>query len=161
MAKNTLCPCGSGREAAQCCEAKLLGTQQAETAEQLMRSRYTAFCKGDFEYLKRTHHASTLPVYEKATEAADQPLWTGLEILSTELGGPNDTVGWVDFIARFNALGTDQAMREKSRFVKENGVWLYVDGKNLAVKHNKTAPPGRNEPCPCGSGKKYKKCCGL
>jgi len=160
MANETLCPCNSAQPAALCCERFLLGANQAETAEQLMRSRYTAFCRSDFAYLKRTHHVSTAPEYDKATETEDRPQWTGLEIVHTEKGGQDDNEGWVDFIARFKVQGIEQAMREKSRFVKESGAWLYLDGKNLAVKYNKTTAPGRNDPCTCGSGKKYKKCCG-
>ena len=89
--------------------------------------------------------------------------WTGLEILSQTDGQENDTKGRVEFQAQFRSGNQTSSMRENSRFKKEDGKWLYIDG-DVDRAPNKTVSTrkkvGRNDPCPCGSGKKFKKCCG-
>lgn len=156
-----LCPCGSGKNFDQCCQPYHGGEKQAPTAEALMRSRYSAYATGKMSYLDETYHPSvSRDSSESLEESAMQVKWLGLEILSTEAGGENDTEGYVDFIARYQQNGQQHAMREKSRFVKENGRWYYIDGVVKALPSRTAAKVGRNDPCPCGSGKKYKKCCG-
>ena len=125
-----------------------------------MRSRYAAFAKNNFEYLAQTLHPDTTNEHdtEQNRELYSQFEWKGLEILNTEQGGENDEQGYVDFIARYNVADTPHAIREKSLFHKIDGAWLYVEGKSLQVPSS-AAKVGRNDPCPCGSGKKYKKCC--
>nr|WP_082092346.1 YchJ family metal-binding protein [Demequina pelophila] len=119
-----LCPCGSERPFGECCRPILRGEARAETAEQLMRSRYTANVRRDEGYLLATWHRSTRPArVDLMTE------WRGLEVLSTERGRKGDPNGTVTFVAHYAtgtvAIGT---MRETSRFVFEDGMWLYVDG---------------------------------
>lgn len=125
-----------------------------------MRSRYTAYVRGEIDYLISTHDASTRDNIDRAaTEAWSRDTeWQGLEILATEAGGESDDKGVVEFVVRGSTKGRPFAQRERSRFVKRDGAWFYVDGKlQLATA---PAKPGRNDPCPCGSGMKYKRCHG-
>ena len=94
------------------------------------------------------------------TEWSQNSTWQGLQILETKDVDENKTL--VSFEARFTQKGNEQTHREKSVFEREDGQWRFVTGdelKNPTVRYE-TPRPGRNEPCPCGSGKKYKKCCG-
>lgn len=159
----TDCPCGSGKPFEDCCAPAITGTAPAATAEALMRSRYSAYVKGDFEYLGKTLATATAEDYnaDSAEASSADVTWTGLEIRSTELGGPDDDTGMVEFAAKFRQNGQDLVHHERSVFEREDGQWVYVDG----IINPKSAPVtvekvGRNDPCPCGSGKKYKKCCG-
>jgi SEC-C motif-containing protein len=88
--------------------------------------------------------------------------WLGLEIRSTELGGEGDQEGRVEFVATYREKGAVRHYHEISRFLKQDGVWYFVDGELQKPETQIRAVPkvGRNDPCPCGSGKKYKKCCG-
>ncbi len=90
-----------------------------------MRSRYTAFTQGTVEYLRATWHSSTRPAEITSHPA---PTWLGLKILATEAGGPDATEGWVEFVARYRLGGRAFRLHERSRFVREDGVWRYVDG---------------------------------
>ena len=152
------CPCGSGRAFAACCEPVLEGRVEATTAEALMRSRFTAFVRGHTAHLLRSWHSSTRPEH---LDADDQPAWHTLSILRVEDGGPDDDHGLVEFLA----LGQDGAgpvrLHELSRFVREAGHWRYLAGEVRPAQRTAAgAKTGRNEPCPCGSGRKFKKCCG-
>lgn len=121
------CHCGSGKTLAQCCGAILSGITVAETAEALMRSRYTAYVTQDEGYLLATWHASTRPA-ELDVNQPDAPNWIGLKIVTVDGGGRDDESGIVEFIARYKINGKAHRMQEKSRFVKEQGKWFYVDG---------------------------------
>jgi SEC-C motif-containing protein len=100
----------------------------ATTAEQLMRSRYSAFVLGNGNYLMDSHHTSTRPVKEKkAIEAwAKSVSWIKLEVLDSEKGEINDQNGTVSFNAYFFENGKVDVIHEKSEFVKENGLWMYL-----------------------------------
>ena len=158
-----LCPCESGIPFNACCEPLLSCERGAATAEALMRSRYTAYTRAAVPYLLATWHPSTRP---ETIEVEGIPHWCGLEILGTEQGGADDSLGMVEF--RATALAGERliVLRERSRFVREEGTWYYLDGE--FTKEEQPADPtppatskvGRNDPCPCGSGKKFKKCCG-
>ncbi len=117
-----------------------------------MRSRYVAYGLKLTHYLIDTWHSSTAPV--DLDLAGDRSLWQRLDIVAKGQGTEVDDQGWVEFVARYQG----GQLHERSRFVKEAGRWFYIDGEILpplpALK------PGRNDPCSCGSGKKYKKCCG-
>ncbi|MEW6594623.1 MAG: YchJ family metal-binding protein [Thermodesulfobacteriota bacterium] len=147
------CPCGSASAHGQCCGPFLDGRETAPTAEALMRSRYTAYVRQDVPYLLATWHPSTRPEKLGLEEGLG---WHGLTVLAAANGGPTDTDGIVEFVAAFSYQGNQQKLRERSRFVREDGAWFYVDGVELPQTSHKT---GRNDPCPCGSGKKHKKCC--
>ena len=157
------CPCGSGRSYATCCEPIIAGAP-AETAEALMRSRYSAYVKHAFDHLGTSLSEAQRKDYspEDARRWSESSEWLGLTILRTEQGGPTDEVGLVEFSARFKTNGEEQEHLETAIFSREQGRWVYagqVSPRGQTVRRE--APKvGRNDPCPCGSGKKYKKCCG-
>lgn len=166
------CPCGSSKEYRQCCEPIHRDHALAHTPEQLMRSRYSAHVKGLVDYVVDTYHPSCQAENEREAiaESIDSD-WCGLEILSSE-PSDNDTEGFVTFKAYFNQGGEQFCLQERSRFIRERGLWFYIDGtfteqqpEQAAQDHRLTQPMqslkvGRNDPCICGSGKKFKKCCG-
>lgn len=119
-----------------------------------MRSRYSAYVRSDLDYLKASWHTSSCP---PDLSLDNQPVWERLEIVRCEAGGVDDTEGKVEFIAHFRDKTGAGRVPELSRFVREQGRWLYLDGVQPPTLVNKV---GRNEPCPCGSGRKYKQCCG-
>ncbi|NEP15746.1 MAG: YchJ family protein [Leptolyngbya sp. SIO4C1] len=149
-----LCPCGSATPYSVCCEPYLSGQAAAPTAEALMRSRYTAFCKGNLDYLVATHHPDRRQVDERLSlhQTLNETSWVSLTVISTQKGQPQDTTGQVEFMAVYRAPELGQ-LHERSRFVKANGRWFYFDGKRLPP-----LLPKRNQPCWCGSGKKFKQC---
>jgi SEC-C motif-containing protein len=119
------CPCLSGEVFGACCARFLGGAAHAPTAVQLMRSRYTAFALGAAEYLLATWHPSTRPARLETDRALR---WYRLDIVRTERGGPLDTTGVVEFVARYRADGDRGELHETSRFARERGRWFYVDG---------------------------------
>ncbi len=125
-ARPETCPCGSQRPFARCCGPLLSGDEQAATAEQLMRSRYSAYVAGDALYLERTWHPSTRPA-RLQLDSSPGPQWKGLSILASTAGGAEDSQGTVEFIARYKTGGRAGKLHEKSRFVKENDRWYYLD----------------------------------
>ncbi|MEI7606897.1 MAG: YchJ family protein [Rhodospirillaceae bacterium] len=159
---DTDCPCGSGRMLAACCGPYLSGAAAAPTAEALMRSRYSAFVAGNVDYIENTLLPETRGDFDRKHIAdwAANSQWLGLEVCSTEAGGEGDDEGKVEFIARFAFKGAQHAHHEMSRFVRRDGRWWYLDGDMVAPRPRTVAKIGRNDPCSCGSGKKYKKCCG-
>lgn len=155
------CPCGTGRPLARCCGPYLDGAP-APTALALMRSRYTAYARGAIDYLVETHAAEARGGLDREALArwSRETRWRGLEIVATERGGEADDAGVVEFIARGESRGAAFAQRERSRFRREGGRWYYVDGDAAGEPVRRAAAPGRNDLCPCGSGMKYKRCCG-
>ncbi|CAK0768596.1 SEC-C motif domain protein [Gammaproteobacteria bacterium] len=154
-----LCPCGSGRYLNECCGPIIDGTL-ASTPEILMRSRYTAFTQKNLEYLEHTHAPEIHDDFNRAEaeRTASEIEWLGLDVLrSTEC----DDTGTVEFVIRFRRDGKELSQYELAKFRRDDGRWLYVKGEVSGKP-----PPrhvvkiGRNNPCPCGSSKKYKKCCG-
>ena len=117
-----------------------------------MRSRYSAYVLKLNDYLRDTWHPSTRP--QELDVSADDTPWQRLQIISCEKGGEVDSEGKVEFAAFYQG----GQLHERSRFVREGGRWFYLDGEILAPLQEEK--PGRNAPCPCGSGKKYKRCCG-
>ncbi|MCZ2827540.1 YchJ family protein [Modestobacter sp. VKM Ac-2986] len=119
------CPCGTGLTYAECCGRLHDGTAMAGTAEQLMRSRYSAFVVGDPAYLLATWHPSTRP---GRLELDPDVRWTGLEVLGGTGGSLLATEGAVTFRAHWVAGGVRGTQEEDSRFVREGGRWVYLDG---------------------------------
>ncbi|NDV24027.1 YchJ family protein [Desulfovibrio sp. JC022] len=157
------CPCGSGNAYESCCEPYITGKEPAPTAEALMRSRYSAFAVKNVDYLGDTLAPESKHDYDEnqVKNWAETSTWLGLEIVSTSKGLVDDETGEVEFIAKFRQQGAIHTHHEASRFEKRDGHWLYLEGDivpPMPIKKDKKV--GRNEPCPCGSGKKYKKCCG-
>jgi SEC-C motif-containing protein len=120
--KESRCPCGGG-DYAQCCGRFIDNGAVPRTAEELMRSRYTAYTLRNEPYLQATWHASTRPA-ELFTEDEDAK-WLGLEVRKHEPAGDKATV---EFIARYKLGGRAHRMHEISRFVREDGRWFYLDG---------------------------------
>jgi SEC-C motif-containing protein len=124
-----------------------------------MRSRYSAFASANIDYLLATLHPSQHQADERQALAQSiaSSEWLSLTVLATEAGQAGDLEGVVEFAARYQQTGEQGVLHERSRFVFEHGRWFYVDGEFEPVPANK---PGRNDPCWCGSGKKFKKCHG-
>ena len=119
------CPCGSGLTYPDCCGRLHDGSAQAATAEQLMRSRYSAFAVGDPAYLLATWHPRTRPA---SLELDPAVRWTGLEVVATSGGTMLAAEGTVEFRAHFVAGGRPGVQSEVSRFVRDDGRWTYLDG---------------------------------
>lgn len=127
--KAHLCPCGSEKKLATCCGQYLEG-KQATTAEQLMRSRYTAYVANNEKYLLETWHQSTRPQILNLTQQ-DSIKWVDLKIIDYAVDANNPARGNVEFIARYKLNGRAQKMHELSNFVFEDHRWYYLDGKHL------------------------------
>jgi SEC-C motif-containing protein len=153
------CYCQSGKIFEECCKPYIDDSKLPDTAEALMRSRYSAFVIGNEAYLLATHHPDTRPdSYNLDDEAGLR--WKGLRILNTGNGTKSDTAGTVEFIARFEVQAGASQLHELSKFQRLDGRWYYLDGDTPKSTPVRASKIGRNEPCSCGSGKKYKKCCG-
>lgn len=171
------CFCSSGKSFADCCQPLLLGKSIAQSPEQLMRSRYSAFCTGNIDYLIATHH----PTKHKSDDSTRlarsiaETEWLGVRVLDSSSVRDSRQRGFVEFVAfyREKHFSTERGpeksellaqaarlsskqpsqLHEKSEFIFEDGRWYYVQGLSL--------PPiriTRNDPCWCGSGKKFKQC---
>ena len=116
-----------------------------------MRSRFSAFVLKLEDCLLRSWAPATRPA---SLDLSEQPQWKRLEVISESVQGDTGEV-------HFRATGQEQGgwcvLEERSRFVMENGYWFYLDGQ---CEHS-TLTPGRNDLCPCGSGRKHKKCCAV
>lgn len=147
-----LCPCGSGADYQDCC-APLHRQTAAQTAEQLMRSRYAAYVAHEIDYLV----ATTVPAQqalldrEGMAQWSRQAEWLGLDVLRhTDNLKPNHAQ--VAFVAHFAEQGQERRHEELSAFVRVDGCWYFIDP---------TVPlPTMKRPCICGSGRKFKACCG-
>lgn len=170
-----LCPCGTSKDYHQCCEPIHRDHSLATTPEQLMRSRYSAHVKGLVEFVIDTYHPSCEAGKDRAAiiESIESE-WSALEVIQSE-ASDNADEGFVTFKAYFIQDGQTYCLEERSRFIKHDQCWYYIDGTfphtstdqsstkaatdprlNQTVKNLKV---GRNDPCLCGSGKKFKKCC--
>lgn len=159
----SLCPCGSEKEYDKCCGPYIEGSAQPPTAEALMRSRYSAYAVGNIEYLKTTLLPERQEDHdeEAVRKWAETSEWVSLSVSRTRKGGEDDDTGEVTFAARFRQNNMVKEHREQSLFKKVDGKWYYEKGFLLPPETVRNeAKVGRNEPCPCGSGKKFKKCCG-
>ena len=156
MSESKLCYCGSKKKYQYCCGKYILGKANPTTAEQLMKSRYTAFCEGKIDYLIATLHPDKRQESdrEELARTIKNTTWLGLTIVETSQGKKNDKLGYVEFVAAFQ-ITKPQQLHERSRFIKTDGKWFYVDGDILP-----DFVPKSNDNCWCGSGKKYKKCHG-
>jgi SEC-C motif-containing protein len=148
----------------------MAGAQAAGTAEALMRARYSAYVAGNIDFII----GSTLPAARADSDPdamrawAEQSQWERLEILSVQGGGAGDQSGEVEFAAHYRLQDVAHRHHERSQFVREDGHWFFQDGDVIASGPaekrrpvvNITARVGRNDPCSCGSGRKFKKCCG-
>ena len=164
MKNDELCPCASGKTYGECCGPILGGERKADTAVELMRARYSAYAVGNVEFLYASSGPEARSEFDEKTtrDWSTSAKWHGLEVLSTVRGGNDDEEGEVAFVARYSANGQQCEHREHSYFKRIDGEWRFIDGtieKNPTYRREEPKV-GRNDPCPCGSGKKYKKCCG-
>jgi SEC-C motif-containing protein len=153
------CPCGSGKVFSSCCGPILAGTRLAATAEELMRARFTAHAVKDFSFVHRTYRPTSRQSYVADPDGPTTE-WTRLVVHGHALGKTPD-VATVEFSAYGMEGGAEHVLHEKAEFVREDGQWIYTRPlrEGPAPYREAARKPGRNDPCPCGSGKKYKHCC--
>lgn len=122
------CPCGSNNDLMKCCGRYLYGSEAAPTAEALMRSRYTAYCRKEVNYLVETTHSTMQNPGDdiKILQWANACQWDGLEIQATRDGKASDKEGYVTFKAFYFQKGQRFCHEENSHFVKEDGKWKFV-----------------------------------
>jgi SEC-C motif-containing protein len=166
MTDTNFCPCGSEIDLSSCCLPHIEGKTKPSTAEALLRARYTAFSRGDIDYILSTHHSRTHDSIkrEEIEDWSKNSDWLGLKVVQTEKGQGSDQEGSIVFCAKYKTKTPEVQVHEhweKSFFEKEKGEWAFLDaqGVQMGTYRRETSKVGRNEPCPCGSGKKYKKCC--
>lgn len=147
MPSTNLCPCGSQKTYGNCCQPAHQG-QAVSTPEALMRSRYSAFVLGLGDYLLASWHPSTRP---PVMDPGDSPQWVSLQVVSSSAQGAEGKVHFRAIYSLGNGFGY---LEETSDFIREEGRWYYLSGDPREGKLD----PGRNDPCPCGSGRKYKAC---
>jgi SEC-C motif-containing protein len=155
------CPCGSGLPYDACCGRYHRGGERPATAAALMRSRYAAYAVGAIDYLFATHDPATVrpETRDSARQWAETAGWLRLDVVAARQGGEGDEGGLVEFIAWYEQDGRLRAHHERSRFRRLDGDWVYVDGKVVSADGG-LSRLGRNDPCPCGSGRKHKQCHG-
>lgn len=163
-----LCTCCSKLTYSQCCQPIHNNRKQALQPEQLMRARYSAHVLKLVDFVVETYHSSCHAEEQRdAITESIESQWCKLEVLNTSTV-ENDQ-GYVEFKAYFQEGEQEFCLHEHSRFVKENDLWVYIDGfmpqetQLTDPRLNQTIQSlkiGRNDPCICGSGKKFKKCCG-
>jgi len=146
------CYCGASQPYLNCCGSLINGEQQAQQPEQLMRSRYSAFCVENIDYLMATLHPEKHQEDDREVlqNTISNTHWNRLKVIATHLQSPRK--GEVEFVVFYGSTAQEQ-MHELSRFIKEDGRWYYLDGKML--NHHTL---GRNELCWCGANKKLKHC---
>lgn len=166
--ENIDCPCNSGKTFDSCCSPYIYGTEHPPDPESLMRSRYTAFCRKDIDYLVNTFAPerkigkdAEMQLRNDLARTMLQTRWIGLIVL--DAGQEGSDQGFVEFAAFLRQQGAPGdtpgkqygQLHERSTFVRRQGVWYYLDGKILPH-----ISLGRNQVCFCGSGLKFKRCHG-
>jgi SEC-C motif-containing protein len=157
------CPCGSNNSFAQCCDLLISKNNSAQSPEQLMRSRYSAYATKHAEYIYKTYakDSQVSQSIREIKEWAEQTKWLKLVIHSSSTFDTKHCEAILPTV-RFSAFYQHQnqyyQLTEKSKFCLEQDQWRYVDGE--ISQNNELAIPNRNEPCFCGSIKKFKRCCG-
>ncbi|WP_371372546.1 YchJ family protein [Thalassotalea aquiviva] len=151
------CPCGSELTYNQCCAPIINQENVAQTAEQLMRSRYSAYHQKQSQYIADTYALAQQKHNPLAEIDAwvQQTTWLKLTIIDTDYSDPIQH--YVEFCARYICDQQVMEFQEKSRFIQEQGQWRYIDGD--ITRQDQLDTLTRNSPCPCASGKKYKRCC--
>jgi SEC-C motif-containing protein len=157
---DSCCPCGSQTEYSQCCGKYINNKQLAMHPEALMRSRYTAYTQANIDYIAKTccGPAAEKFNYQTAKQWAEQVSWQALQVIRAYIDQADTNHGYVEFKAYYQQHGQKQCIHELSEFIKKNEQWYYYQGQYLPLPAQSTKI-GRNDPCSCGSGKKFKKCC--
>lgn len=156
-----LCPCNSKKLFEQCCQPFLSGEVAPKTAEQLMRSRFSAYATANAEYILQTYSDESQK-QQNINDIADWAKncrWVNLVIHTPKPQCLDEKNNVIEFSAFFIESKKLCVMREKSRFIKEANQWRYHDG--LMIENNVFDKTKRNSPCPCQQGKKFKQCCGI
>lgn len=151
------CPCGSLDSFQHCCSAYIFAEKTPMTAEALMRSRFSAYAKRAYQYIIDTYHQSTRPNISAQTLAREDldTRWLMLNVVECVNSGE---YAFVRFKAFREHCGQYYCLHENSRFVNQRNRWFYLDG--TIFDDSGIIKPKRNTPCLCGSGKKFKQCCG-
>lgn len=157
------CPCGSNKAFEACCQPLINETQLAQTPEQLMRSRYSAFATQQYQYILDTYLGKDKA--KRVTEDSKKELaedyegiqWLKLCVASSEMEPTNSEKGYVAFSAYFGMKGKLFVLEEHSTFEKVDGKWFYL--ADASESSNQRLKLSRNDTCFCGSEKKFKKCC--
>ncbi|MDY0109598.1 MAG: YchJ family protein [Candidatus Krumholzibacteria bacterium] len=160
-----MCPCGSGAAYADCCQPIIAGAATAATCEALMRARYCAYTLVETDFLLASLHPEHRSEHdaEAVRTWAAESQWHGLEIIAATGGEPTDDVGQVEFACEYTRDDERYRHHEQAQFSRHEGNWYFVTGEIVKPRpYVREAPKqGRNDLCACGSGKKYKKCCGV
>jgi len=165
----SVCPCRAltpenALSLENCCLPLIQGKAKAKTAEDLLRARYTAFTRGDVDYILDSHHSKTVGDVkrEEIEDWSKNSKWLGLKVVQSEAGTTADDQGTIIFCAQYEADGKQNDHWEQSFFEKEKGEWRFLDARGIQTGPFRRQEPkvGRNDPCSCGSGKKFKKCHG-
>lgn len=133
-----------------------------KTPKELLEKRYQAFASGDVDFVLQTHHPETRDaIEEKAVEAWSKgSQWKGLEVSEVKEEGDKT---FIHFTVRYERKFETVNHTEWAEFRKEDGKWYYYDSEFPSPETIRRSDEkvGRNDPCPCGSGKKFKKCHGV
>lgn len=153
------CPCGTGKPYQDCCGLYIELKKIPETPEALMRSRYTAYAQSNMEYIRDTMKGKASENFnvDEAYDFNKQIEWLRLTVISASSLEDQKDIAYVEFIATYYHNNKEYQLHEVSKFQRENDRWFYTD--KMPLKPKTSEKIGRNDPCPCGSGKKYKKCC--
>jgi SEC-C motif-containing protein len=157
------CPCGSGKMYLKCCKPYIKGKANPPTAEALMRSRYSAYVRHEIDYIINTCIDGDRIDHKSVTDWSEKSQWLGLRIInSARGGGEGDNTGTVAFEAVYiRGNNLRNVHHELANFEKKDGKWFYKNGEIISEPVVRVGEKvGRNDPCPCRSGKKYKHCCG-
>ncbi|QZT38545.1 SEC-C domain-containing protein [Halosquirtibacter xylanolyticus] len=158
-----MCVCGKVEDYNSCCGRFISRKEKANSPEALMRSRYTAFSLGEVEYILDTERLAKPNTLAGLKQWCENITYTKLEVISSKEEGEK---GEVRFKAYYKEGFEQTILEERSQFIKEADQWLYVSGDaktemvDVMTGISSSRKMGRNEPCWCGSGKKFKKCCG-
>lgn len=131
-----------------------MGVQEADSPEQLMRSRFSAYCIGDYHYIVATYSETQR---QALTEHDIQSSAIGIIWFALKVNATDNALNTVEFSAYYREGNKIGVLHETSRFVLENGRWRYQDG--VIHTDSSSIKIGRNDPCPCQSDKKFKHCC--
>lgn len=151
------CYCCSGKLFANCCEPYLLNNKQAPDAQALMRSRFSAYCTSNYDYILATYGAEQRKklTCEALKGSAGESRWLALDVI--DFNAISNQTANVEFIATYADSGNLYRMHELSNFELQDGTWRYTTGQ--MKEHTGKLKMGRNDPCFCKSGKKFKQCC--
>jgi len=156
------CPCGSAQAYSLCCEPLIRGEKAAQTPEALMRARYSAYAKTEVDFIIATTHPDKREglLTDGIRRWSERSTWHGIEIIAADISDDTQS-GSVEFIAHYTEKNIKKKHHELAQFDRLDGTWYFTDGVPVTPRQFVREQPkvGRNEPCPCGSGKKFKKCC--